>query len=106
MLALDLDNGKAWYGVNGTWNDAGSGTGVPNTGAYPHHTFTTGTGNYWGICAGGHTSPVLHANFGEGRFGTSALASANDDNNSNGTFEYAPPAGFYSICSDNIKDYG
>ncbi len=108
MLALDLDNGKAWYGVNGTWNDAGSGTGVPNTGAFPHHTFTTGTGNFWGVSAGGHTSPVIHANFGEGRFGTTALASANNDNAgaAKGTFEYAPPAGFYSICTDNIKEYG
>lgn len=109
MLALDLDNGKAWYGVNGTWNNTGSGVGVPNTGAYAHQTFTTGTGNFWGVVAGVNSTydnPVIHANFGEGRFGTTALSSANNDNNSNGTFEYAPPAGFYSICTKNIKDYG
>jgi len=106
MMALDLDNGKAWYGINGTWHDTGSGTGVPNTGAYPHHTFTTGTGNFWGVAAGGYDATTMHFNFGEGRFGTTALSSANDDNNSNGTFEYAPPAGFYSICTKNIKEYG
>ncbi len=106
MFALDLDNGKAWYGVNGTWNNSGSGTGVPASGTYPHHTFTTGTGNFWGVAAGGYDAVTMHFNFGEGRFGTTALSSANDDNNGNGTFEYAPPAGFYSICTKNIKDYG
>tara|TARA_R100000656_G_C3955061_1_gene129029 strand:+ start:364 stop:1695 length:1332 start_codon:yes stop_codon:yes gene_type:complete len=105
MMAIDLDNGKAWYGVNGTWQDTGSGVGVPNTGAYPHHTFTVG-GFYWGVAGGGYDGTTIYFNFGEGRFGTTALASANDDNNSNGTFEYAPPAGFYSICTKNIKAYG
>lgn len=103
---LDLDNGKVWWGVNGTLNTV-SGTANPATGAYPHITFTVGDEFYIpAISMFGFQGAVqLQANFGEGRFGTSALSSAVDDTNGNGTFEY-DPLGFYSICTSNIKDYG
>ena len=116
MCALDLDNGKCWWGVNGTWLDSGSGTGVPASGTYPHVTFTQNP-------SGEGTTPVfysplfttygfagnseLQVNFGAtGKFGNTALSSAQADNGGNGTFEYSPPSGFYSLCTNNIADYG
>ena len=48
----------------------------------------------------------MYVNFGEGRFGTTAVASGNADDAGQGTFEYDVPAGFYAICTRNIKDYG
>jgi hypothetical protein len=46
-------------------------------------------------------------NFGEGSFAhVNAVSSAVADNNSNGNFEYDPLDGFYSICTQNIKEYG
>jgi len=103
---LDLDNGKVWWGVNGTLNTV-SGTANPATGAYPHITFTVGDEFYIpAISMFGFQGAVqVQANFGEGRFGTSALSSAVNDTGGNGTFEY-DPLGFYSICTSNIKDYG
>ena len=116
MVALDLDNGKCWWGVNGTWLDSGSGTGVPASGTYPHVTFTVNP-------SGEGTTPVFYSplfhvycygeeskievNFGAtGKFGNTALSSAQADNGGNGTFEFSPPNNFYSLCTNNIADYG
>lgn len=116
MVALDLDNGKCWWGVNGTWLNGGSGTGVPASGTYPHVTFTvnpSGEGTtpvfysplFHVYCYGGESK--IHVNFGAtGKFGNTALTSAVADNAGNGTFEYTPPNGFYSLCTNNLKDYG
>tara|TARA_R110000803_G_scaffold7166_7_gene23076 strand:- start:960 stop:2381 length:1422 start_codon:yes stop_codon:yes gene_type:complete len=103
---LDLDNGKVWWGVNGTLNTV-TATANPATGANPHITFTVGDEFYIpAISMFGFQGAVqVQANFGEGRFGTSALSSAVNDTGGNGTFEY-DPLGFYSICTSNIKDYG
>lgn len=104
---LDLDNGKAWWGINGTVMNSGSGVGVPNTGAYPHFTFTVGDEFYIpAVSLFGLGAPQCQVNFGEGRFGTTAVSSGVADNGGNGTFEYSPLAGFYSVCTKNIKDYG
>jgi hypothetical protein len=104
---LDLDNGKAWWGVNGTVMNSGSGVGVPNTGANPHFTFTVGDEFYIpAVGLFGLGAPQCQVNFGEGRFGTTAVSSGVADNGGNGTFEYSPLAGFYSVCTKNIKDYG
>ncbi|CCO25098.1 hypothetical protein [Maridesulfovibrio hydrothermalis] len=37
MVALDVDDGKVWFGSNGTWN-----TGDPSTGTDPTYTFAPG----------------------------------------------------------------
>jgi len=104
---LDLDNGKAWWGINGTVMDSGSGVDVPNTGANPHFTFTVGDEFYIPAVSlyGFNGAVQCQVNFGEGRFGTTAVSSGVADTGGNGTFEY-DPLGFYSICTKNIKDYG
>ena len=103
---LDLDNGKAWWGVNGTVMNSGSGVGVPNTGANPHFTFTVGDEFYIpAVGLFGLGAPQCQVNFGEGRFGTTAVSSGVADTGGNGTFEY-DPLGFYSVCTNNIKTYG
>ena len=45
-----------------------------------------------------------HVNFGG--FTSSPPASAASDANGYGTFEYAPPSGYYAICSKNLAEYG
>jgi len=105
---LDLDNGKAWWGFNGTVMNNGSGVGVPNTGAYPHVTFTVQDEFYLPAVSifGFNGAPQCQINFGEGRFGATAVASAVADNGGHGTFEFSPLAGFYSVCTKNIQTYG
>ena len=113
MVALDLDNGKWWLGKNGTWFNAPStsNAGVPNTGANAGISFAV-DGDYWGVNVtsatnqANNTNKHMYVNFGEGRFGTTAVASGNSDDAGQGTFEYDVPAGFYAICTKNLKDYG
>ena len=52
------------------------------------------------------TNRLIHTNFGDGFFGTTAVASANADGAGMGAFEYAVPSGFYAVCSKNIQDFG
>ena len=46
------------------------------------------------------------ANFGNGYFGTTAVASTNADDAGIGSFEYDVPTGYYALCTKNIKAYG
>ena len=88
--------------------DSGSGTGVPNSGTYPHVTFTVGDEFYIPAVSlyGFNGAPECQVNFGEGRFATTEVSSAVADNGGFGSFEYSPLSGFYSICTSNIKNYG
>ena len=35
-----------------------------------------------------------------------ALSSAAQDENGYGNFEYAPPSGYYALCTKNLAEYG
>ena len=104
MLAMDLDNGFLYWGKNGTWfnsaNPATSGgTGglaLSNLGSNGTYTFLNGNRKSMGT----------EWNFGNGKFGTTALASSNSDSAGLGLFEYSVPSGYYSLCTTNIKNYG
>ena len=105
-VAVDADNQKIWYGVNGTWQ--GSGTQNPSTGDGGYdYSFVGDSVMFFGFSDGGASlQPVMSANFGNGYFGTTAVSSANSDDAGYGLFEYAPPTGFYSLCTKNINTYG
>ena len=104
-VALDMDNGFLYFSKNGTWQNSGD----PTSGA-------TGTGNAFSSLSGtfaAHLSDPNDAqdhdfsiNFGQGYFGTTAVASANADGNGFGAFEYAVPSGYYALCTKNIKEFG
>lgn len=115
MIAIDLDNNKFYSGKNGTWNDSGDPTsGSTGTGA-TNIAQNTATTNYHGqvlySIAGAvrtHSSGTgtVHFNFGNGRFGGTAVSSATNDGSGYGTFEYTVPSGYYAVCSRNIATYG
>jgi hypothetical protein len=103
-IAMDLDNGKLYFSKNGTYQNSGD----PTSGS-------TGTGSAYDISSGYTYAPCiatyqstdkLECNFGNGRFGTTALASSNSDSAGLGLFEYSVPSGYYSLCTKNIKNYG
>jgi len=104
-VALDMDNGFLYFSKNGTFQNSG----VPTSGS-------TGTGNAFSSLSGtfaAHLSDPndsqdhdLSINFGQGFFGTTAVASANADGNGIGAFEYAVPSGYYALCTKNIKEFG
>jgi hypothetical protein len=113
MMAVDLDNGKIWFGKNGTWFNAPSTSNVgnPATGANAGLSFDTGD-EFWGINvtsiidSAADLNAYIFCNFGQGRFGTTAVSSGNADANGFGVFEYDVPTGFYAMCTKNIKNYG
>ena len=41
-----------------------------------------------------------------GGFCTYTISSAASDENGYGTFEYAPPSGYYALCTKNLAEYG
>jgi len=98
MIAVDMDNNKIYAGVNGNWCNSSDDT-LPNaTGITlsdePHFlataTYTANTTNSY--------------NFGG--FTTDTISSAASDANGYGTFEYAPPSGYYALCTKNLAEYG
>jgi len=104
-VAMDLTNGYVYFSKNGTFQNSGdptsgsSGTGGISIGG------TSGSIYFLGqsINASGYHG---EANFGNGRFGTTALASSNSDSAGLGLFEYSVPSGYYALCTKNIKNYG
>ena len=109
-VAVDLDNLKIYFAKDNVWQDSGDPTsGATGTGA----AFTilapslTPEGFYAFSCADKSTgSSTLIVNFGNGYFGTTAVTSAEADGAGIGAFEFAPPTGYYALCTKNIKAYG
>ena len=108
--AVDLDNLKIYFAKDNVWQDSGDPTsGATGTGA----AFTilaasaTPEGFYAFGCGDKSTgSSTLIVNFGNGYFGTTAVTSAEADGAGIGAFEFAPPTGYYALCTKNIKAYG
>jgi hypothetical protein len=101
-VALDMDNGKVYFAKNGTWQNSGDPTsGSTGTGAIdliqPSETHGIAS-SIWannGACL---------ANYGG--FTTISISSAASDADGYGTFEYAPPSGYYALCTKNLEEYG
>ena len=108
-VAVDLDNNKLYFGKDNTWMNSGVPTsGATGTGAIsiaaavdtPLGEYFAGA-SYW--TSGGAT---FSYNFGNGYFGTTAVTSAEADGAGIGAFEFAPPTGYYALCTKNLKAYG
>jgi hypothetical protein len=101
--ALDLDNGYLYFSKNGTWGNSGDPTsGSSGTGAITLPTGGTGlwyfsTSTYYAA----HPQQTNH-----GGFTTISISTPASDENGYGTFEYAPPSGYYALCTKNLAEYG
>ena len=103
MMAMDLENQKLYFGVNGTWSNSGN----PESGS-------SGTGSIGDLVAGTTYIPVFSNgawaqstvadfNFGNPAY---AISSSNADGSGFGNFEYAVPSGYFALCSKNLAEYG
>ena len=105
MVALDLDNNKIYFGTNGTWGNSSDPAGDSNGFAITH----ASSGGHDGVfyCAvsilNNNSSNTWEVNFGCPTF---AISSSNADDDGYGNFEYDVPAGFFSLCSKNLAEYG
>lgn len=107
-VAIDADNGFVYFAKDNTYVNSGNpGSGANGTGGYAFtDTTTTRTGTVFPAVGGYyHTAPtVINVNFGG--FTTITISSAATDAKGYGTFEYAPPSGYYAICTKNLAEYG
>ena len=104
MFAVDQDNGKGYFGVNGSWYNY-SGAPDPAAGTNPHTTFTSVERIGQVQLRSGSAVNTVTANFGQdSSFAGQATAQGNTDANGLGDFYYSPPAGFLALCSANLPD--
>ena len=48
--------------------------------------------------------PTISCNFGQGFFGTTAVASAGTNASNHGVFEYDVPAGYTAMCTKGLNE--
>jgi hypothetical protein len=99
--AVDIDAGKLWWGVNGSWLNSGD----PANGTNPGATFTAGTSFTPWTEQYQVSNAEVQANFGNGYFSTTAISSAGSNGNGS-LFEYDVPSGYYALNTKNINTYG
>ena len=90
-IALNLDDDEYTFYVNGSSVNNGSlGAGYDGNGLTP--------------CIIDHQhARNFYLNFGNPSYANSSDAA---DENGYGAFEYAPPSGYYALCTKNLAEYG
>ena len=99
IFALDMDNGKFYVGENGTFYNSGD----PAAGSNPMASSISGTYLPAVINNSSSGTDQYSFNFGNPSF---SISSGNADANGFGNFEYAVPSGFFSLCSQNLAEFG
>ena len=102
-IALDFDNGAFYTSKNNAWQ----GSSDPESGASKTNalfTWTAGAEEYIAGVTTYSTSSAAEMNFGGCQSFT--ISSGNADADGYGNFEYAPPSGYYALCTKNLAEYG
>ena len=101
QYALDRDNNKIYWGVNGTYRNSGDPAG--GTGAVASS--LTHYGAWMPFVNHGSNAGTSASTFNFGQDGTFAgakTAQGNSDGNNIGNFYYSPPSGFLALCTKNL----
>ena len=107
QIALDLDNNNVYFGKNGQWSN-GSGSwnqSSPSSAISITASSNTTDGFYFFSVGdgGGSQAGDVEWNFGNGYFGTTAVASAQNPDDGIGIFEYSVPTGYKALCTKSIN---
>ena len=107
-VALDYrSDGTAhlYFAKNGTWQNSSdpANNTSPITMNYGS-AFSANTFIALGASIFVDDGVTIECNFGG--YTPSTISSAATDENGYGTFEYAPPSGYYALCSRNLSEYG
>ena len=104
QFALDCENRKFWFGVNGTYYNSGN----PATGANPTWDTTDipADGEFVPYAQGYKISgaTAFQFNFGNGFFGSTAISSEGTNASNNGKFEYDVPSGFTALSTKGLNE--
>ena len=98
-VALDTDNGKVYFAKNGTYINSQN----PVTGTNAQNLPDTSARYFIGTS---HYTSSIGAECNYGGYTSFSISSAASDANGYGTFEYAPPSGYYALCTKNLAEYG
>ena len=105
MVAIDLDDGKLYFGREGSWTDIKASQN-PATGAnaayYWIADFSPDGTELWTPFVSALYNQDCELNFGNPPY---TVSSGNADANGYGNFEFEPPSGFYAICSKNMAEF-
>ena len=101
-VALDLDNNKIYYSQNGVFGNSSN----PATNTNGYALSATIIANKPLLPCSSINNCTIDYNFGNGFFGTTAVASSNADAAGHGLMEYAVPTGFYTLNPKNLNTYG
>ena len=97
MMAVDLDNNKLYWGVNGTFFNSGD----PANGTGASTTIQADTEYVFGLSTS--SSEDYFVNFGQdSTFGGETTAGNNTDANGVGDFKYTVPTGFQCLASSSL----
>jgi hypothetical protein len=98
--ALDLDNGEIYFALANTWQGSSDPTDGTNAITLP----TGGSGTWFFAATSRFSGQYINCNFGG--YTAQTPDSAETDENGYGTFEYAPPTGYYALCTKNLAEFG
>ena len=105
-VAIDMDNHNLYIAINNTWQNSGDPTsGATGTGAISFDDTETVAFGLSGYSLGSGNDTIVSVNFGGYR--TGGMPSINStDANGYGVFRYAPPSGYYALCTKNLEEFG
>jgi hypothetical protein len=104
QIALDMDNQKIWYGVNGTYISSGDPANGTNASQSGSAFAPTGEVVFVSSAYMGRVFSVFF-NFGQdSTFAGATTAGGNSDENGYGDFKYSVPSGFLALCSANLPE--
>jgi hypothetical protein len=105
-VAIDMDNHNLYISISNTWQNSGDPTsGATGTGAISFDDTETVAFGLSGYSLGSGNDTIVSVNFGGYR--TGGMPSINStDANGYGVFRYAPPTGYYALCSRNLSEFG
>ena len=97
-VAMDLDNNKVHFSVNNSWTNSSDPANTTNGFALLDEPYFFGHTSYQ------PNKTNFKTNFGG--YTSMTISSAANDANGYGDFEYAPPTGYYALCTKNLAEYG
>ena len=97
-VAMDLDNNKVHFSVNNSWTNSSDPANNTNGFSLLDEPYFFGYTTY-------DPNKTNHKT-NLGGYTTMTVSSAENDANGYGNFEYAPPSGYYALCTKNLAEYG
>jgi hypothetical protein len=97
-VAMDLDNHKLYFGKNGAWQNSATYKWCNRNRWNCYNQF-----KLWILQYGRAWYNASIANFGNGYFGTTAVASAGTNASGIGIFEYDVPTGYTALSTKGLN---